>query len=1164
MNRPYWIIKEDEPMPDFVHLHTHTHYSLLDGACRIDDLVKLAGEHRMPALAITDHGNLFGAIEFYQKALKAGIKPIIGSEVYVAVGDRRDRTSVRGIADAAFHLILLAKNLEGYRNLMRLSTIGYLEGFYYRPRIDKEALAEHHQGLIGLSACKRGEIAHLILTGQLEKARDMAAFYRDLFGQGNFYLELLDHGLEDQAHIKEGLIRIGSQLGIPLVATNDCHYLHRQDAPAHDVLLCIQTGKELDDPNRLSFPTDELYFKSPQEMAQLFSDVPEAIANTMEIAEKCNLMLEFGRVHLPHFPLPPGYKASDGYLADLARQGLANRYPEPTPEIKQRLEYELQIIARTGYSGYFLTVKDFIDYAKEEGIPVGPGRGSAAGSLVAYALGITDVDPIKYGLLFERFLNPERVSLPDIDIDFADRDRDRIIEYVTQKYSAENVAQIITFGTMAARAAIRDVGRVLKLKYSEVDRIAKLVPMEPGTTLNRALQVVPRLQELAQSEEVYARLIEYARTLEGLARHASTHAAGVVITPDKLTNYLPLYRSTRGEVTTQYDMKSVEEIGLLKMDFLGLRTLTVLKDAVRMLAERGTHLDLRTIPLNDSKTFELLARGETVGVFQFESPGMREYLRKLKPETIEDMIAMNALYRPGPISGDMIDDFIQRKQGLRKIVYEHPLLEPILRETYGVIVYQEQIMRIASELAGFTLGRADLLRRAMGKKQPDIMLEQQEEFIKGATERGIDKPTATKIFNLMAHFAGYGFNRSHSAAYALIAYQTAYLKAHHPLEFMAATMSSEMDNSDRIMVLMEECKQMGIEVLPPDVNESQLGFAVVDVGIRFALGAIKNVGHGAINSIIKARETGRFASIFDFCQRVDLRLVNRRVVESLIQVGAFDSVPGHRAQLMATVPQAMELAQTVQEDRQRGQTSLFDPAASGKAFPPTAQTLPQLPEWTINEALANEKEALGFYLSGHPLDRYRKEMEAFTSHKLQDLEEASDEEGLTAGGIITSVKTIADRKGKPMAFMTIEDFSAGVEAVVFSEQYQKYRQFIAPDSVVLVKGKTSTREGEKAKILVSEIIPLAGTSKRSTATLHISLSTADLDEKAVDRLKAILVENPGGCDVCLHLKVRDGKTVKIRPKRIKVDPTPELLDRVRELVGKERVSVNHKGEQGYR
>ncbi len=1141
-------------MRQFVHLHNHTQYSLLDGACRIDDMVALAKSYGMPAVAITDHGNMFGAVHFYRKAMEQGLRPIVGQEVYVALGRRHDRKPARRGEENYHHLVLLVKDKEGYQNLMKISSIGYLEGFYYRPRVDKEVLAKHHQGLIAMSSCLHGEIPQLLLQGQRQRAHSAVMEYRDIFGSDNIYIELQDHGIPEEKKVLGELVDLGRELDVPLVATNDCHYLHREDAAAHDVLLCIQTGQDYQDPDRMRFTTDQLYFKSPQEMEELFSELPEALDHTLEVAEKCHLLLDFDQVHLPHFPLPKGFESTQSYLRTQAQKGLAGRYAKVTPGLEQRLEYELSVIEKMGFSGYFLIVKDFIDEAKRQGIPVGPGRGSVAGSLVSYALGITGIDPIKYDLIFERFLNPERISMPDIDIDFSDREREQIIRYVRDKYGHQNVCQIITFGTMAARAVIRDVGRVMKMSYSEVDRIAKMIPAEPGMTLDRALESVPELREMMNSEERYRQLISYGRTLEGLARHASTHAAGVVITPTVLTDYVPLFKSSKDEVTTQYDMKSLEAIGLLKMDFLGLRTLTVIDDTVKMLRERGVEINMKGLPLDDPKTFALLSRGETVGVFQFESSGMRDYLRKLKPEMLEDMTAMNALYRPGPLGSAMIDEFIHRKHGRREISYEHPQLEPILKETYGVIVYQEQVMRIASELAGFSLGKADLLRRAMGKKSADIMTEQREEFIEGARARGVSASVARTIFDKISHFAGYGFNKSHAAGYALIAYQTAYLKAHYPLEFMASTLSSEMDNSDRIVTLINECRRMGIEVLPPDVHDSFHDFRVIDGHIRFALGAVKNVGRAPVESIVTARESGQaFTSLFELCERIDLRWVNKRVLESLVQAGALDSLDGHRAQKMAAIPKAMEYAQSLQQDRERGQTSLFSPKGEEGALETSRPQLPNVPEWHINELLAREKALLGFYVSGHPLTNYEDEVKAFATLSLDDLDRAGDGQEVCVAGIITAFKRTTDRKNQSMAFLTLEDFTGSAEAILFAEPFERHQTLVYNDSAVLVRAVVSTREGRKAKLRISEMVPLSEVREKFVTTVGLSVSTTGLESDFIESIKAILLEHPGKCQVVLHIETSQRPGLQIRLRKIKVLPSKELIARLKELLGHDNV-----------
>ncbi len=1140
---------------DFVHLHVHTQYSLLDGAIKLDDLMAQAKEFRMPALAITDHGNMFGAVEFYQKCMASGIKPIIGCEMYVAPQDRRKKEPIRGLPDAGYHLILLVRNQSGYKNLMKLSSIGYLEGFYHKPRIDKVVLREHSEGLLALSSCLHGEIPSLLLEEKYNKAREVTEEYKNIFGEGNFFLEIQNHQIKEEKKVIPLLAKLAEEAKVGLVATNDCHYLKREHAPAHDALLCIQTGKKLTDTDRLKFANDQMYFKSPDEMKRLFENFPSAVENTLRIAEACNLDLEFGKTHLPEFPPPGGFDDLDSYLGFLANKGLAQRYSKVTPGLEDRLNYELKVIRQMGFAGYFLIVKDFIDYAKNKGIRVGPGRGSVGGSLVAYCLRITNMDPIKYGLLFERFLNPERISLPDIDIDFSDRERDKIIRYVINKYGENNVAQIITFGTMAARAVIRDVGRVLDISYSEVDRIAKMIPWVPDMTLKRAQEQRGELRTLVKSDPRIEKLMSYSETLEGLCRHASTHAAGVVIAPKALTEYVPLYKGSKGEMTTQYDMKGIEEIGLLKMDFLGLRTLTVIDDTLKMLREdQNIILDIDSIPLDDEKTFQLFSNGETVGIFQFESSGMREYLSKLRPESLNELTAMNALYRPGPLDSRMTDEYIDRKRGLKKIVYGHSLLEPILKETYGVIVYQEQVLKIASDLAGYSLGKADILRKAMGKKKAELMVQQREEFMKGAKAKGIKQKTADKIFDLMATFARYGFNKAHSTGYAYLAYQTAYLKAHYPVEFMAASMSSEIGNTDRIVILMEECKRMGIEVLPPDVNESVGKFKVKGDQIRFGLEAVKNVGHGAIQAIVKAREkVGKFKSLFQFCAEVDLGAANKRMIESLIQAGAFDSVSKYRSQLMATLDVATNYGQTLQEDKKRGQTSLFDLAGKTKTM--TTPKIPDVPELPISDILSKEKEMLGFYVSGHPLTRYEEELKTFVTRNTQTIEDAKDGDELYIGGVITHVKTSIDRKKKQMAFATLEDFVGTVEVVIFSDSYEKSRRIIRADSMVLIKGKASTKEGEKAKVVAFDIVSLSKAYQKMKPPVHILLFSSGTSQDIVSELKEILSAHPGKSSVILHVRAND-EELKMRLKNTEVEVSKELLEKLKGLCGEKNVYLN--------
>lgn len=1141
---------------DFVHLHNHTQYSLLDGACRIDLVLELTKEMKMPALAITDHGNMFGAIEFYRKAKSQGIKPIIGTEAYIAPTSRLKKEPIKGLPDSGYHLILLVKNRQGYQNLIQLSTAGYLEGFYFRPRIDKELLRKHSEGLIALSSCLKGEIPHRLLREDKEGAKKAALEYSEIFGEGNFFIEIQNHGIEAQLKVLPQLVKLAGELDLPIVATNDCHYLYREDYPAHDALLCIQTGKSISDTDRLRYTTDQIYFKSPQEMKEVFKDYPEAIENSVGIADRCSLELEFGKSHVPRFPLPAGFDTPEAYLKDLTHKGLERRYSRVTKELEERLNYELKVIIQMGYAGYFLIVKDFIDYARESGIPVGPGRGSVGGSLVSYCLGITNIDPLKYGLIFERFLNPERLSMPDIDIDFSDKGRDRVIDYVTNKYGQESVCQIITFGTMAARAVIRDVGRVLSMPYSEVDRIAKMIPFDWHMNLSKAVDSHPTLRSLYQEDPRVGKLIDLSKTLEGLSRHASTHAAGVVIAPSKLTDFVPLFKSNKDEITTQYDMHGIEAIGLIKMDFLGLRTLTVLDETVKLLERtRGIKIDMNDIPLDDREVYELFARGETVSIFQFESRGMRDYLQKLKPENLEDLTAMNALYRPGPLDAGMVSEYIDRKQGRKKIKYEHPLLEPILKDTYGVIVYQEQVLQIAHQLAGYTLAEGDLLRKAMGKKIGEIMAQQRKEFIDRAHKKGVPKRAAEKIFDHVETFGRYGFVKSHSVGYARIAYETAYLKTHYPVEFMAAAMTSEMGNSDRIFILMEECRRMGIEVLPPDINESLATFSPIGNSIRFGLLGVKNVGVGAVSASTQARETGgAFKSIYDFCERVDMQQINKRALESLITAGAFDPTRGHRAQLVAAVDSAVSYGQALQDEKKRGQTSLFGGDSSGATSSLLAPGLPQVPPWDRARILSKEKEILGFYISGHPLHKYEEELKVFATHSTDALLEVADNKVVGVGGIVTGVKTNIDKKGGRMAFVNIEDFTGSVEVIVFSDLFGRREPILQPDAMIIVRGRTSTREGEKPKIIASDLTLLSAAAKEFGTTVNLYLPVSDWDSAGGKDLLEHILSKPGESPVLLHLKTDEGE-VLVDLKDKKVDATGEWIEQARLILGEENVRL---------
>ncbi len=1130
----------------FVHLHVHSQYSLLDGACRLDDLIDLARHYRMPALAITDHGNMFGAVEFYLKATRAGIKPIIGCEAYVAAGTRFDKKPSNKYPDTGFHLVLLVKNFTGYRNLMKLSSIGFLEGFYHRPRIDKELLREHADGLIATSACMKGEISWNLLRGNPDAAVSAALQFRDIFGDGSFFLEIQDHGLETERELVPKLGAISRETGIPLIATNDCHYLRREDSEAHDALLCIQTGKMVSDRDRMRYNTDQLYFKSAEEMEELFGDYQPALSNTVAVAETCNLELQLGKLLLPVFPIPRPFVDADTYLKHLCVEGLKERYETVTGPIQERLEYELNVIRQMGYAGYFLIVKDFCDYARSRGIPVGPGRGSAAGSLVAYTLGITNIDPIEFDLLFERFLNPERISMPDIDIDFSDRGRDEIIHYVIQKYGKENVCQIITFGTMAARAVVRDVGRVLGFPYGEVDRIAKMIPLAVDMTLDRALKQSPELAELATSDERVDRLIRISRTLEGLARHCSTHAAGVVIAPSALTNYVPLFSGTRNEVTTQYDMKIVEEIGLLKMDFLGLRTLTVIDDAARMVRQDhpAQDPDMNSISLDDRTVYELFAKAETVGIFQFESPGMRDYLRKLQPGNFTDLTVMNALYRPGPLDSGMIDEYIQRKKGAAHIKYLHPKLEKILGSTYGVIVFQEQVLKIANALAGYSMGKADLLRKAMGKKDAALMAAQKKEFLDGAEKNKIPRAVAEEVFHQVETFARYGFNKAHSTSYAYIAYQTAWLKSHYPTQFLAALMTSEINDTDRIYVLLEECRRMGIKVLAPDVNESGIDFTVVDGKIRFGLKAIKNVGEGAAAAVFEQRQAGgRFQTLADLVGRVPIRSLNRRTLESLIAAGACDSLDGHRAQMFQAVEAMLEYGGRVAQ-----QTTTHDLFVSaGAQVPRVAPPLPAVDQWSSSQRLAQEKAMLGFYISGHPLDKYRDELHCFATHTAAQLAEVGDGREVTVGGIIVGVKQMLDKRGNLMAFAVLEDYTGSTELILFSDCYGKSREFVAVDRLVLVTGRVSTREQEAPKVIGAEVLLLEELTERFNCQLVIKVDV-NCSDTQVDEVLAFLEQFKGSTPVLLAAR-ENGTEVYIRSKKYAVNLDFKLLNHLKELLG---------------
>jgi DNA polymerase-3 subunit alpha len=1164
--------------PDFVHLHLHTEYSLLDGACRLDELVQEGARLGMRAMAITDHGNMFGAVAFHDACKDHGLKPILGCEIYVATGSRFEKQAASA-SEAYNHFTLLAASETGYHNLVKLVSAGYLEGFYHRPRVDKDLLASHSEGLIGLSGCLSGEVAQHLLAGAEDAALRSAGLFSEIFGKERFFLEVMEHGIPDQRRVNRGLLRLREKTGLRLAATNDAHYLHRDDHQAHDVLLCIGSGKKVADTERLRFDTDHFYLKSALEMAALFPDHPEALSSTIEIADMCDFTLK-GVSSLPAFDVPAGFTI-ETYFEKVTRDGFAERrrtldvlaaagrLRHPLADYEARLEKEIGVIRRVGFSGYFLIVWDFIRYAKEQQIPVGPGRGSAAGSLVAFSLRITDIDPIENDLIFERFLNEERISPPDIDIDFCEARRGEVIEYVTRKYGRENVAQIITFGTMKAKAVVRDVGRVMDMSYADVDKIAKMIPFDLKMTLERALAESPPLQEAYQKDPQVKELIDVSRRLEGTTRHASTHAAGVVISPRPLTELVPLFKGTTADVTTQFDMKGVERIGLLKMDFLGLRTLTLIDNCVKMIEqEKGIAIEPAAIPLDDARTYELFAAGKTSGLFQFESDGMRDILKRFKPDRLEHLTALNALYRPGPMQ--MIDDFIKRRHGQTRVVYEHPALEPLLRETYGVMVYQEQVMQIASALAGFSLGEADLLRKAMGKKKADVMAGQMEKFLKGCAERGVADKKARRIWDNMEQFAGYGFNKSHSAAYAWLAYQTAFLKANYPAFFMAALLTSERANTDKIVQYTAECRDMGLSVLPPDVNQSDIYFTVVKASeaapapgdsveaeggeesrtIRFGLAAIKNVGEGAVETVLAARrEGGAFASLLEFCERVDLRAVNRRVVESLIKSGSFDSIDPRRSALFAAVERAMEAGQKHQRDREAGQSSLFGMLAPALSDP-AERRIPDAPPWSESERLTFEKESLGFFISGHPLERFRSELSQWASATTASLAEGSAQGEVTVGGVVTGLRLIKTKKGDRMATLVLEDLEGSVETLIFPETYKKTAGRLADDEVVLVKGRAEVQDDGRARLLASDVLSLDQAKLAEARYVTIRVPLATWDREKGEQLRDILGAHRGDCPVTLEI-VRPGSwAVALAPSAYyRVRPDAMLRDRVEALLG---------------
>jgi len=1158
-------------MSQFVHLHLHTDYSMLDGACDVEKLVQRVKELGMPAVAMTDHGNIFGAVHFVNAAHKAGVKPIVGCELYICKKDDHNIERTPPDGDTYNHLLVLAENEEGYRNLAKITSEASLCGFYYKPRVSKKFLAEHSKGLIGLSGCLKGEVAERLMEENYEAARAAAAIYSDIFGPNNFFLEIQDQGLEQEHRIHSNLFRLEKDLGLPMVATNDSHYLCEDDAHAQDVMLCIQTGKSIQDTNRMKFQGTGFFVKSHDEMHRVFKDAPDVLSRTLAIAERCNMRLEKVSNPFPHFDVPDGFTL-DSYFEHVTREGFARRLEalrtvgspgaakHSVADYEQRLAQEIAIIQQMQFSGYFLIVWDFVRYAREHGIPVGPGRGSAAGSLVSYSLRITDIDPLQHELFFERFLNPERISLPDIDMDFCMNRRGEVINYVTQKYGRENVAQIITFGTMAAKAAIKDVGRAMDIPYADVDRIAKMVPTTLNIKLEDAIRESPGLQQAYESEPQVRQLLDTARKLEGLVRNAGVHAAGVVISPRPLTDLVPLHRTKNDEIVTAFDMVAIEKMGLLKMDFLGLTTLTILDDTLKLIAQtRGEKIALETLPLDDRETYEKVFHSAlTSGVFQFESRGMRDVLRRYQPNTIEDLTALNALYRPGPIQGGMIDYFIERKHGRKKIEYELPELEQILEETFGVIVYQEHVMQIAHRLAGYSLGEADLLRRAMGKKKPEEMAKQRERFIEGAVQRGYPPKKIEKIFDLLAKFAEYGFPKAHSAAYALLAYQTAYLKTRYPVEFMAALLTSVTGNTDDVVKYINECREMGIAVEAPDINVSDANFTPHGKAIRFGLAAVKNVGHNAIESIVAGRkELGRYNSIYEFCEKVELRLLNKRVLESLIKSGAMDGL-GRRAQLMAVLDRAIEGAQKTQRDAESGQHGLFG-VFQQEEVSASQNKLPETPDWDEHTRLANEKEILGFFISGHPLEKYRDKLEdlrALSTEEISALTKSTGkDENITTAGIITNLRVLKSKRGDFYAQGALEDMAGTVEMLVFPEAYRKLQDKVRLEVPVLIRGGVRIEEGANPKLTVNEILPLEDAKVPLPNSLRIRVPLETASESTVDALHSLCAQQKGAAKVLFDVERQGDFMVVMEAEGYNVLPDRNFIARVEELCGRGAVRV---------
>jgi len=1142
----------------FVHLHCHSEFSLLDGAARTSELVAQAKKLNMQALALTDHGNMYASLQFYLAAKEAGIKPIIGCELYVAPRTRFDKETK---ADRSpFHLTVLAKNNAGYKNLIKLVSLASIEGFYSRPRVDREILKQYCQGLIVLSGCPGGEISCLLETGKFDEAKETAQWFRNVFKE-DYYLEISDLGLDVNKIVNPALVRLAKETGIKLIATNDVHYTKKEDAYAQDVLLCVQTGSFIDQKDRMHMDTSEFYLKSTGEMLELFKHVPEAISNSLEIADKCNLELEIGKLYLPNF-IVPANETPDTYLEKLVWDGVKKNYGQEDPagkvllppEIIDRVKYELYTIEKMGYAPYFLIVQDFINAAKQKGIQVGPGRGSAAGSVVSFVLGITMIDPLKYGLLFERFLNIERVSMPDIDVDFCIERRNEVIEYVAAKYGQAHVAQIVTFGTMAARGAIRDVGRVLRIPLSEVDKIAKMIPFVPGVTIEKALETVKEFKALYDKDEVVRHLIETAKKLEGLSRHASVHAAGVVISEKPMTDYVPLQKIDENVIVTQYPMGDLEKMGLLKMDFLGLRNLTMIAHAINIIKRRhNIEIDLNNLPLDDIKTYQLLMRGETIGVFQLEGRGMRSLIKDLRPSTFEEVIALLALFRPGPLESGMVEDYVKRKHKQIPVKYLLPELQPILHETYGVILYQEQVMQIASKVAGFSLGQADILRRAMGKKKDKEMQQQKETFVQGAEKRGVSKHKATELFNLCAKFAGYGFNKSHSAAYGVISYQTAYLKANYTVEFMAALLTSVTGNTDKITLYANECRRLNIKILGPDINESYRGFTVTNEGIRFGISAIKNVGVAAIDTIVEAKKNGgSFTSFSDFCQRIDSRACNKKVIESLIKAGCFDSFGRGRAYLLGIIGKTLSQISAEQKEKANGQAMLFDMGDQRQPAPAIDDSGVAIEDFPPEERLKMEKELLGLYISSHPLEYVKDSLEGQVKQSIIDIVEMKEGEMVKIGGLLTETRKITTKRGDMMLVAKLEDLSGAIGLVVFPRTYKKCEALLNNDEVIVVKGKINRdMRSDEYNVVAEEISPMVELEKQRSLQIEV----VDLhDPVLLQEMKRILSFFKGEEPVYISL---DGNKIALG-RNFHVNIAPELVEQLESLLGSGSVNVEFK------